>query len=1174
MPSWTAEQERAITEKGNLLVSAAAGAGKTAVMTERIARLIAQGTSVRELLVVTFTNAAAAEMKQRIEQRLTELADMERDETVRLRLYDAASDIGSASISTIHSFCGDVLRHNPHLVGLDPSFRTADEAEAALMRAEAMDSVIENAYARAEKQDEGFRRLSDRLGGDEMLSDSIGRLYRFIIARPDPMGWLDGAANAYGEGFDDYSALACRELVGEAHRAIKAMKGEAERLRHELRGYGDMFVRYFETMDRDSADLTMLEKLNDYDGYCYALKEFSFSPLPRSPKGSTTPPLVDGYRKGLKKQMAKLQKSFSMSLDEEKAIARQLSPSVTVLCELVKDFMKEYSRLKQEAAVIDFDDMQQLCYEALKNEDAAEEYRKRFKYIFVDEYQDTSGVQDAIIAAVSRGDNLFMVGDVKQSIYRFRQAEPENFLRKYNTYDGTMGTRIDLNANFRSKTSVLNATNRLFSLIMLGDVGEIDYSDNNALICGVSAGSGSVELALISLESGTATAAREDAADTEDMAADDGDESEDLEGAEAEALYAVERIREFIAEGSIFDKSLGRERKPVYSDFAVLMRKTAGAALTWVNTLTRCGIPCTAELGDGYFDAIEVQVFINLLRIIDNRRQDIPMMSVMRSPICAFTSEEIVYLKTEYEGEALLDRLMLAAGNTESSCGRKAGKLLADIDNWREYVRSSGVEALVGRLLNETDYYSFVGILPGGAVRQANLEKLIERAGFYESSSAGGLHGFIMFLDGMRDNTSVGAMQTPAVDAVRIMSIHKSKGLEFPVVFIAGLSAQFSRRDGQAAVITDGELGIGIRPRGLGPNGREPLLRRAAAAKAASKLNAEEMRILYVGMTRAKEKLFMVGANKRMRKCILEWASPMSAQRISNAHCFLDWLLGAYCPLGLNLETAANGAEINIGSDTMTIRFMESDVLSYGGLAADGISERGYREWTEKARTADTKSFSELVNFDYPFGADTAAPAKRSVSDFLVTDYEYSPAVPAFMQGERKLSSAERGTAAHSLIMNLPLTMHDRSSVERIVSELASAGKLSEAEAESIYIKGILNLTDSELWRRIIRSPRVERELEFTLLDDGGGLVQGMIDCCFVEEGGWVVVDYKTTAVHADKAGCEAQDGVIADAGRAVAEGYAPQLDAYAAALNAISGLPVREKWVYLLGTGRAYRLD
>ncbi|MCH5279044.1 MAG: helicase-exonuclease AddAB subunit AddA [Christensenellaceae bacterium] len=1174
MPNWTHEQERAITEKGNLLVSAAAGAGKTAVMTERIARIIADGAGVDELLVVTFTNAAAAEMKQRIEKRLNELAQEEPDEEKRLRLSDAASDVGRANISTIHSFCGNVLRRNYHVAGLDPAFRTADEAEAALLRAEALDKVLEEAYSYTECSEQGadgafgqdFLRLCDAVGRDEEISDVIIRVYDFIMARPDPLGWLEGAVEAYRAGFSDFAERAAELIIYVSRRSVKVFYSKARSLHDELlesengRQFADMLFN-------DMRDLLALSQLTGYDRWCDALSDYKFAPMPRVKGGA--PDSVKAYRDSVKALVKKLQLTFAEPLERERKAADALYPAMRALLELEKRFIEEYTELKREGSLIDFNDMEQLTLLVLREPEIAEEYRQKFRHIFIDEYQDTNLVQESIIAQISRGDNLFMVGDVKQSIYRFRQAEPDIFLEKYRSFNGKIGTRIDLNANFRSFTAVLNAANALFIKLMRGEVGEIDYSDNAALQAGTDTPSGEVRIELIELT------------DSADEGSEDGSEESNAEMAEnsevavAEARLAAMRIKQLMETSLIYDKQAGVSRKPTFSDFAVLLRKTRGSALSWVNTLVEHGIPCTAELGDGYFEAIEVMVFMNLLRVIDNRRQDIPLMSVLRSPIAGFTEEELIHIRSDYEGDDFLTRLIAAAEDeTEPQWGVHAKYFLGNIARWHSQSLLVSVDELIGQLLDETLYYTYVGVLPGGAVRQANLDLLAEKAHTYELNGSRGLYGFIRLMDSIKENISLGAAQAASVDAVRVMSIHKSKGLEFPIVFIGGMAGRFNKLGHSSAIVLDRSLGLGLRNRSghtiLEPAGamKNPLFRRAIIAKEDEKLISEEMRILYVAMTRARERLYLLGAGKRMAKLVEEYASPLTEHRIMDAKCCLDWLLGAYFPLGLNLDAAESGVSCPVGADELRLIYHPSALRAASGK---GMSRADYLAWTDAARKSEHSDEDERLNFRYPFEADTLRPSKRSVTELLDTEYEFIPAVPKFMQGERVLTGAERGTATHKLLSVLPISEMDEEAVRIWLERLVSIGRMRREEADIVNLNSVMRLLESSLWHRLIRSKRVERELEFTLLEDaeedtqaqssGKIVLQGIIDCCFEEDGAWVIIDYKTTSVR----GTTAYE---------VAFRYKKQLDKYAEALIRLTGLPVKEKWVYLLSAAEAVQVD
>lgn len=1156
MSKWTVEQERAIFEEGNLLVSAAAGAGKTAVMTERIARLIAEGTPVNELLVVTFTNPAAAEMKQRIEKRLTELAEQQSDNTIRLKLIDAASDVEHANISTIHRFCGNVLRRHYHAAGLDPAFRTADETESALLRAEALDEVLEEAYLRAEKNSKAVGRtgttgfaLADATGKDEQLAKLIMDVYSFIIARPDPLEWLKGATEAYGNAAEDSVEMASKLLIIFAKRVLKSLYDEGSRLIDEISIF-DADRKYSNCLFADIERLFALSTQSDYDVFHSTLSSFRLEALPRASKGQKTPDELKEYREKLKKQLEKLKALFLLPLKEEKEVMRALQPHMNELFELVRSFMEVYAQKKSEASLIDFNDMEQLALRVLKNTAIADEYRQAFRYIFVDEYQDTNLVQEEIISSVSCGNNLFMVGDVKQSIYRFRQAEPENFLGKYRSYDGKLGTRIDLNANFRSTCAVLNATNELFSKIMLGSVGEIDYSDNAALRAGGEADNGFVELDLVDLSA--------EQRNTDD--ADSSDAVEEYARAEAEAVVAGRRIRELLGSYEVYDKSLDRMRPLCYSDCAVLMRKTREHALSWVNTLGAMGIPCTAELGDGYFDAIEVQVFINLLRIIDNRRQDIPLISVLHSPLGGFENDELVEIRSCYDGTDFIDRLLLMS--SDSSCQNpalrsKVCSFLEQLSVRHEQSLLMSIEDFIGLLLDETFYYDYVGTLPGGSVRKANLDMLLSKAHVFETSGRRGLHGFIEFMDSMRDNVPMGAASAAAFDAVRIMSIHKSKGLEFPVVFIAGMTCGFNKRSHSDPAVLDGSLGIGFRAKNLAAELKSPILRRAIIVKDDEKLIAEEMRILYVAMTRARERLYLLGADKKMQRIVTDYASQLSEHRIAESGCYLHWILGAFLPLGLNLDSAEKGLSVAIGGSDLKINYYRAGSFGLGAIDKTAMSGNEYREWTEQAKLLPHEALKRSLSFVYPYEKETVLPGKRSVTELLDRPFEYVPAAPVFMRESHRLTGAEIGTATHRILMLLPICDHTRSSVLEHILKLEQSGILSHEEASAVNVNAVLKYLCSDLYKRLLSSSVVERELEFTLADENHSLIQGIIDCCFLEGNDWVIIDYKTTYV-GDKSPEEA------------ASVYSCQLEMYKNALEKLTGKHVKEKWIYLLGIGTA----
>ncbi len=1170
---WTKEQLEAINKEGNLIVSAAAGAGKTAVMTERIARIIAEGTKVDELLVVTFTKPAAAEMKQRIEKRLSELCEAEQDVEKKRLLIIAAGSIARANISTIHSFCSSVLKRNYHRLGIDPAFRIGDEAETELLRGEALTEAMEEFYLEAENtKDPSSEFIKFVLDNNEGLSSIVNSVYNFIIARPDPESWLKKAVENYLEGFEEASKRAGSFLIREKKRALGAARRLCEKTYDEfqplLQGKETGFLNIL-SQDKEIID-TLLAK-DSYEEWQRILENYKKPALKVG--GIAAPEGLKVYRKQYGAVLDKVIESFAFPLETEQKAAKAFRPVLGKLSALILDFMKRYAEKKQQEAVVDYSDLEQMALAALSFEDAAEEYKKKFKYIFVDEYQDTNLVQDSIISKISRGDNLFMVGDVKQSIYRFRQAEPASFLEKYRKYDGSSGTRIDLNNNFRSCTSILNAANALFSKLMLGEVGEIDYSDNAALCPGEDKPAGKVEFVLVER---TEECYRE-AVGGEEPSEDEGEDEgalDEINSVEAEAAFIAEKIRALMREGFVTDKTTGAERKPVFSDFAVLMRRTRVPALQLINVLNERGIPCSAELGDGYFDALEVQLFINLLRVLDNARQDIPLVSVLRSPMFGFTDAELVSIRADYEGESFSDRLFAAANDPEgegSTC-EKARHFVKKLNEWRELAGLVTVETLIGKLFDDTRFYIYTSALPGGPVRTANLDMLLDKARAFASSGRRGVHAFITLMDSVRDNTKLGAAQAASIDAVRVMSIHKSKGLEFPIVFVCGLTGKFSKANSRSAALTDSELGIGLRANrgfsilpeaeGVLPAAlRDPLFRRAIEAKDAAKQSAEEMRVLYVAMTRAREQLYLVGAAKKMALTVRKAASALTENGIMNAGSFLDWLLGAYFPLGLNLQNAAEGVVLKSGEneELLTVRYILSEAAGGSDVR---VKKAAFESWRSEAEKADHSAFDKIFSGTYPFEEDTMIPAKTSVTAVSEAEREYEPAVPAFIRNEegRKLSAAERGTATHRFIQLLPKEEADSEKLKVLLSEFREKNLLSPEEAEGVYLPAVEKLVSSKLYRRMIASSFARKEQEFSLLDERGALIQGIIDCFFIEDGRIVIIDYKTTALRGRTIGETAGE-------------YRAQLENYAHALERLTGLPVREKWVFLLSEGCAVKL-
>ena len=1154
---WTEKQLEAIEKQGELIVSAAAGAGKTSVLTERIARLIAAGTDVERMLVVTFTNAAAAEMKQRIEARLNKLADEEAEqgrEERAAKLRAASASCARANISTLHSFCMSVLRRNYHEAGLDPAFTVAETLDVDLYAARAVDEVLEERFLANEKQaDQALQALLNAVGSDERLAALIRSLYAFAIARPDPDAWLDMAVAQYTDDFGSAAERIARALIEQSRTEVELYFGEAKRLITELSEEQASAAAALNS-DRDIMMGLLLQP--DYDRWVSAVNGIGKLDTLRFKNGTDENDKAEAkaYREAFKKLIATLKKRFAHTLEEERAYAKLLSPPIKLLRELVGDFIRRFGELKEDEGVIDFSDMEQLTLKVLSNPAVAAEYRDRFSYIFVDEYQDINPAQEAILARISNG-NRFMVGDVKQSIYRFRQAEPAIFLEKYKSYkDADFAARIDLNSNFRSRTAVLDAANLLFSQLMRGEnVGEIDYSDNAALVSGRAPvpgeDRGSVETVLIDPDIGS---------DDGETPEDDDTEAGDRTKAELMAAYTAERILDLMEHGMTVDRDGPRRYR--WSDFAVLMRSVRGELSDWLETLSGAGIPCVSDRGEGFYEAIEVRIFVDLLRVIDNRRQDIPLLAVMRSPIFGFTEEELVHIRADYEGEEILDCVISAASDPAApSWSIKCADMLAAIDRWRARARLTELGSLVTEVLDETRFEVCVSALYGGEARERNLEQVLTLARRI-GENGGTLSDFIRYFDEARGSMKEPGRVPSSEDAVRLMTIHSSKGLEFPVVILANITKKFRRGYNTDVGIFDADLGIGLCSV-AGDKELKSMLQRAIAAREARRLNAEEMRLLYVAQTRAKEKLIMLGVKSGARRFAEKYSCRLDDVRIMKAEHYADWILGAYFPNGsYGKVDFPNGGS------------MELDIVgrSAGAGAGGSMTEEEFGEWLQEAAFLDTSGIEKRFQSGYFAAEETRLPSKLSVTGLTAGKANVS-LMPRFMEQNREFTAAEAGTLTHRLLQLISIAPHTEGSVREELLRLTARGLFTEREAATIRTEHIVRFFDSPLGRRLIASARVEREKEFDVYMEASKLtdtssaapimLQGVIDCCFIEDGAWVLIDHKTT--HIDST----------HTANTVARRYARQLELYAAALEKLTGLTVKEKYVYLLSVDEAVRL-
>ena len=1092
--SWTKEQQRAIEEQGNLIVSAAAGAGKTAVLTERVVRLVEGGMDIDRLLILTFTRAAAAEMKERIQNTLQDRAGKAADEALRLRLYRQSARCPNASISTIHAFCARVVKRYFHLVGLSPSAATLDETESAVLRDQAVDQAL---TALATEDVDGYRLLLRAFEREDAVKRALDALTNFLMAQPDPLGWLDRVqAELSSRQAYDRAVAVCFE---EDRAAFEAALTDLIRLRDSYPpAWGKLITHLDDAIPHGRGALLQRTPAD----YAQALEAVTFGRIswPRDIEPRDRKALEDAREK-VKKEARRQRETYGQ--DEEKLWQIHLE-STEVLQALIGLWRRQqsiYDGIKRDRDRIDFNDLEHFCAQILDNEEAAAEYRDRFTAIIVDEYQDSNAVQEAILNRIRRPDDLFFVGDVKQSIYGFRMADPGLFLEKLQTFTGAAGDRIDLSHNFRSSPEILDAVNRVFEKLMRPGQSAIPYDEKAALRPGMDQPAGQAELHLIEREI--------------DETAED---AEDMENAEAEARFCVRRIREMMDSETYQEKAGAAPRPYRYSDFAILLRSMTNARV-FARTLALAHIPCFAQLSGGYFESVEVMVMLNLLRVIDNRRQDIPLLSVLRSGVGEFSHEELIELRTRYPRGELLDCLLAAAAADPAG---KAARFLGRIEGWRRESMIATVEELLGRLLDETELYVEMGAMPGGAQRQANLDALVSKARSYDETGSFGLHGFLKYMDDARDSAKLGASQTVQSNVVRILSVHKSKGLEFPVVFLCELNRKFNRDGRSMPLLLHRDLGMGLSFVDKAGVQRDPLSRRGVLLRNERQQTEEEMRVLYVAMTRSKRRLVMVGTVKNAQEA-LDRPENLTPYGVLQAKSFLDWLL-------------------------MTVKW---EIPTFVHARAEFVLPAG--EGRAALPEADPALVDALVRryaYEYPFAGAAGVPNKTSVTA-LADSHTLTFAEPAFAEE----GALRRGTDVHELLRRLPLKPLSR---EELDAYLADRGG-------ERYGACLAYFTGTELFARLCRSPQVYRELPFTLAMDTEALLgvpseervllQGVIDACFVEGNGFVLLDYKTDRVEGDPV--------------LWAERHRRQVELYAQALEKLTGRPVRERYVVFLN-GRA----
>jgi ATP-dependent helicase/nuclease subunit A len=1237
--TWTEEQRQVIEVRDqDVLVSAAAGSGKTAVLVERIISRITDPVhpvDIDRLLVVTFTNAAASEMRERIRDALEQRAE---DAPEDVHLQKQLVLIHHASITTIHSFCLHVLRSHFHTIGLDPVFRIADEGECRLLEQDTVKEVLDEAYEQGKPE---FYDFLERLAtgrSDDMVEELILQLYHFSLGHPWPDEWLEECCQMYEKAANDKaeengeSSEQCADTtnrqpwldaaVQDVRSLLQDIRGELQQAMRIADSRGGP-SKYLSVLESDEQMLASVFAAEDYDSLAAAFGQMgSFARLPVIRDKGVAEELkaqVQEIRNNIKKEISDIRDRYFY---EDPEVLREefygCAGMVRMLTELTNDFAERFSRKKSEKNLLDFGDLEHLALKILLEKKdgqwgpsaAAQEYAAAYEEIMTDEYQDSNLVQELILDSISGAGcgahNRFMVGDVKQSIYRFRLARPELFMEKYRTYvlaEQEQCCRIDLHKNFRSRPEVLEGVNYIFRQIMTSHLGGIVYDNDAALYPGAAFADGNdpeflpIEFTLLE---------------------QNGNEKAAGSKQEEEARLVGKRILEIVGKKPVWDKELEAYRPAAWRDIVILLRTVSGWAEPFQEILSGMGIPCFTGSQTGYFSAAEVRTVLSYLQILDNPIQDIPLAGAMRSAIGGFTDEELALIRARTQEEHFYECCMEFR---RLDCGdiiqiqAKLDQFFAVYDRLRAKTPYTPVHLLLWEILDVTGYGAYVSALPAGQQRMANLDMLVEKAIAYEATSYRGLYHFVRYIENLKKyEVDYGEANVigESEDTVRIMSIHKSKGLEFPIVFVCGMAKKFNESDARSRIVLHPDLGIGcdyVDPdkRLKSPN----LLKKVIQRRISQENLGEELRILYVAMTRAKEKLILTGTVSDFDKAVA--AGQMILERenteltysdLSSATCYLDWVLPAILHhpdakhwRGDAEKKPEEGVEQDI-ADGISSEPETNDMPQFLCIHARTSEQKLHSLLTDSEEALRLQRLLELdldtcydeqaagyldrvFHLEYPYEKDRLIRGKLSVSELkrmsqadsqeeceqLYPPEEVVPLIPKFCGGQEAATGAARGTIYHSFLQVLDFSRKEPLEIQ--LEELIKCGKMTREESKSLNLTDIRRFLETDIGKRMCAAAErgtLFREQPFVIgvpadtVDQDWNpnetvLIQGIIDAFFYEEDeNIVLLDYKTDRVLSPKV---------------LVEKYRPQLDYYAMALERLTGRQVKRTVIYSFHLGR-----
>ncbi len=1192
------------------------GSGKTTVLVERIVnKIINQKIDIDKLLIVTFTNAAASEMRQRILEAIYSKIDENPENTDLQRQILLLS---KANISTIHSFCLEVIKNYFYEIGVSSNFRIGDTSEIELLKQETLEEVFEKLY---EENNEQFINLVNTYSGyrdDDTLKELILKIYNYSQSMPFPEEWIkmsvekfnlenkleqDFAKTLWGKILVEY-------FIDEIKSCINELEGLSIKLRKEL----DL-EKYYGVILNDIENLKSLVKENQtWDDIYVNSNNIKFETWPRQAK--TDCELKDeskSIRDGVKDRVKDLNKKiFIYSSEEANKDIYEMHSILKAIQDVILEFSSKYQENKKDKNIIDFNDIEHYALKILvkKDEegnsvptDIAKNYKEKFVEIAIDEYQDSNLVQEYILTTISNGNNIFMVGDVKQSIYKFRQARPELFLEKYDKYvlaedeniECKEDTKIQLFKNFRSRKNILDITNIVFQNIMSKKLGDIDYDEKEYLNCGASfeenkdiLTSGKVELDIIDLSKdeteedavGVGFLPQGHVVSVTSLNSDgypnlDPQDDVMLEKNETEAKFLANRIKELLdSDLYVYDKKQGY-RKVTYKDIVILLRTTSNVANIYEKELNKLELPVFSDSTSSYFETEEIQTILSVLRIIDNPNSDIPLVTVLRSEIGGFTDNELVEIRLASKNTSYYEALEeVKKSSEESELKQKVISFLNMLEEWQQKQEYLSLDELIWYIYESTNYYDFVNSNPNGELKTANLKLLFEKAKDYEKASFKGLYNFINYIDKISKSSgdqSSAKLIGENENVIRIMSIHKSKGLEFPVVFLCGTGKMFNVQDLNQSILLHQDMGFG--PKYINYERKieyNTLAKESIRVKTLNEILSEEMRLLYVALTRAKEKLIITGCDKNLKKSITQKESMVSKENekldivnIRKAKSYLDWLELVYVN---NKEKIDEILEVNFVN--------KNEINDKSDVKEDEQLKDNIRSWNEENIELQ-KKVDKLLSWEYPYMKSTKIEAKASVTDIAKGKKKELIDItekPKFLSEKEKLNKAEIGTLMHLIMQKIDFRKtYNEELVKELIQELIATKIINENQAQYINIQKILKFTKSDLYLELKEAKEVQKEKPFYIYISANEvyenqteekiLVQGIIDLYYINKDDKIVlVDYKT-------------DYVTNNNEQELIDKYKGQLEIYKRALEQALKKQVEAVYIYSIYLDRRIRL-